>query len=169
MAIFNLSEHADKEDLSLNIFKTASLFETIEKSCDAGFHRPALRYFGKDISYGDLFENIDNCKRALMSFGIMKGDVIACALPTIPEAIYIFYAANKIGAIVQWIDVRITNEELANALKKTNARLLFIMAFNIKRTPTLEDIPCEQVIILRGCDTFPNSVFSQRETSHFCS
>lgn len=158
MAIFNLSEHADKEDLSLNIFKTASLFETIEKSCDAGFHRPALRYFGKDISYGDLFENIDNCKRALMSFGIMKGDVIACALPTIPEAIYIFYAANKIGAIVQWIDVRITNEELANALKKTNARLLFIMAFNIKRTPTLEDIPCEQVIILRGCDTFPNSV-----------
>ena len=158
MAFSDLNKHTDKEEFPLNKFKTGSLLEAIGKSSDFDFHRPALRYFGRDISYGELFANIGRCERALLSLGIMKGDVIACALPTIPEAIYVFYAANKMGAIVQWLDVRIAAKELAAALKKTNARLLFIMAFNIKRTPPLEETPCEQIIILRGCDAFPNFV-----------
>ena len=66
----------------------------------------ALRYFGKHISYKELFENIDACAKALLNLGICAGDTVALAVPNIPESVYMIYAIAKIGAIADIIDPR---------------------------------------------------------------
>lgn len=66
----------------------------------------ALQYFGKHISYKELFENIDACAKALLNLGVRAGDTVAMAVPNIPESVYMIYAIAKIGAIADIIDPR---------------------------------------------------------------
>ena len=152
------TKQLDLNSLRINNIEIDSLYDAIQKPSDFDENLPALRYFGMEISYKDLFSNIEKNQRALSGYGVGKGDVIACALPTCPESIYLFYAANKLGVIVQWIDVRITTAEMLRVFRKSRPKLLFIMSFIIKNTPSIQKLPCESVIILRGCDAFPQHV-----------
>lgn len=63
-------------------------------------HDTAINYFGKRISYRRLFESIDKTASALQALGVKEGEIVTVALPSIPEALYIVYALNKIGAVV---------------------------------------------------------------------
>ena len=59
----------------------------------------ALIYFGRKITYGELFSNIDRCEMSLCSLGVKPKDIVTVALPSIPEALYLVYALNKMGAV----------------------------------------------------------------------
>ena len=56
----------------------------------------ALIYFGRKITYRKLFENIDRAAEAFKSLGVESGDIVAMALPNVPENIYCMYAINKV-------------------------------------------------------------------------
>lgn len=57
--------------------------------------------FGKlEITYEQLHTRIDEYARALYKRGVREGDIIAISVANTPEAIYISYALNKLGAII---------------------------------------------------------------------
>ena len=58
----------------------------------------ALTFENKVITYGELHEQIHEYTKALLKRGIRKGDKIAICMPNTPEAIYVIYALNAIGA-----------------------------------------------------------------------
>ncbi len=60
----------------------------------------SLNYFGKKITYYEMFNNIEMVAKSLKKIGVQKGDIVLMTLPTIPEMVYVFYALNRIGAIV---------------------------------------------------------------------
>ena len=66
----------------------------------------ALNYFGKKISYKEMFMHIDRCAKALKVHGVKQGEIISMSLPNTPEAVYLFYAISKVGAIANMIDPR---------------------------------------------------------------
>ena len=70
----------------------------------------ALEYFNRKITYKEIFENIEKTAKALKSLGINKGDIVTMAMPTCPETVYLFYALNRIGAISNCVDPRMTPE-----------------------------------------------------------
>lgn len=75
-----------------------SIYEYMS-DCNAGREKEtALNYFGRRITYRALLENIDLCAKALVSYGVKKGDIVSLCLLTIPEAVYLLYAVNKVGA-----------------------------------------------------------------------
>ncbi len=86
----------------------------------------AIRFFGKNITYKELFENIDKCAKSLLANGIKKGDVVGICCPTTPEAIYLFYAINRIGAISNLIDIRKNSEDIKHCLEVGNTKMLFV-------------------------------------------
>lgn len=59
----------------------------------------AISFAGKKITYEELHEKIDEYARALYNKGVRQGDVIALGVANTPEAIYLDYALNKLGAI----------------------------------------------------------------------
>jgi len=59
----------------------------------------ALSFDRKKITYEELHSRIDEYARALYKRGVRKGDLIAFSAANTPEAIYISYALNKLGAI----------------------------------------------------------------------
>ena len=90
----------------------------------------ALNYFDNRISYNEFFDNIDTCARALRSFGVKEKDIVTICLPNMPEAIYAFYACNKIGAIADMVHPLSSPEQLKFYLNENKSRFLFLIDFN---------------------------------------
>lgn len=93
----------------------------------------AIRFFGKNITYKELFENIDKCAKSLIANGIKKGDVVGICCPTTPEAIYLFYAINRIGAVSNLIDIRKNSDDIKHCLEVGNTKMLFVYDGEVDR------------------------------------
>lgn len=86
--------------------------------------RNALSFFNKKISYRELFRKIDEVARALIAIGVRKGDIVTISIANIPESVYLLYALNKIGAISNYIDPRLSAEEFKRAINKTKSKFV---------------------------------------------
>lgn len=84
----------------------------------------ALDYFGKKITYKEVFENIEKVAKSLKQLGVKKGDIVTMAMPTSPETVYLFYALNRIGAISNCIDPRMTVEGFVASINSTKSKHL---------------------------------------------
>ena len=86
-------------------------------------NRTAIEYFGNTLTYKELFKNIDDCAKALVHYGVKKGDIVTVCMPTTPEMVYIFYALSKIGAISSMIDPRKSAKEIEEYTNSVNSKL----------------------------------------------
>jgi acetyl-CoA synthetase len=68
-------------------------------------HRAAVRWEGEEgvtrqVTYGELFRDVNRCANALRRLGIGKGERVALFMPMCPELITVFFAAIKVGGII---------------------------------------------------------------------
>jgi len=61
--------------------------------------RTFLLFEGKEYTYGEFNANVNRVANALAGLGIAKGDRVGIMLPNIPEHLYIWLGAMKLGAI----------------------------------------------------------------------
>lgn len=87
----------------------------------------ALNYFGRKITHRQLQAEIDRCARALVASGVRAGDVVSLCILAIPEAMYLLYAANKIGAVVNFLVMSATQQELRDQLAATESKLIITL------------------------------------------
>ncbi|MBQ9019092.1 MAG: AMP-binding protein [Bacilli bacterium] len=111
-------------------FTTKSIYHYMKDSVGDDKDYIALNYFNNRISYNEFFDNIDTCARALRSFGVKEKDVVTICLPNMPEAIYVFYACNKIGAIADMVHPLSSPEQIKFYLNENKSRFLFLIDFN---------------------------------------
>lgn len=69
-------------------------------------NKTAYEYYGKKVSYEEMFNNADMASKALTALGVKKGDIILNMVPNIPEEEEIWLGATQIGAISDFIDPR---------------------------------------------------------------
>ncbi len=72
----------------------------------------AYDFLGYTSTYRRFIEEIDQCANALGSLGLKKGDRITISMPTSPQGIICFYAANKLGAVASMIHPLSTEPEI---------------------------------------------------------
>ena len=63
------------------------------------FNDVAITFDKYRITYEELHSRIDEYAKALYVKGVRQGDIVGLCLANTPEAIYLFYAINKLGAI----------------------------------------------------------------------
>lgn len=116
----------------------------------------AIVYFGRKITYGELLKNIDRCQRALSAFGVKENEIITIALPSIPEALYLVYAANKIGAIANMIHPLAGENELCNYLNEVSSRICFLFTgtYDIIKN-SLEKTLVETAVVISASESLP--------------
>ncbi|SNV19087.1 Acetyl-coenzyme A synthetase [Dermatophilus congolensis] len=79
-------------------------YNCLDRHIEAGnADRIAIHFIGepgdtRDITYGDLKNEVCKAANTLTSLGIGKGDVVAIYLPMIPEAIITMLACARLGA-----------------------------------------------------------------------
>lgn len=106
-----------------------TLTEMFAISTERFANRPCFTVYEPDrisLSYGEATAIIDRLARHLRSLGIQKGDKIALSGKNSPEWAIAFLAILQSAAVVVPIDYQLSEEEIANLIKASGARLLFI-------------------------------------------
>src|SRR5262249_54818309 len=92
--------------------------------------RPALsiRADGRwhTLTYRQLAERVDACKRHLLRIGIRRGDRIAILSESRPEWGVAFFGAILSGATVVPLDVKLTPGEIETLVADSQPRVLFV-------------------------------------------
>lgn len=81
----------------------------------------AFKFMHKRTSYAEMLEEINNCAKSLKVLGVREGDRVTIALPNCPQAIYMFYAINRIGAIANMIHPLSAEKEIEFYLNASNS------------------------------------------------
>src|SRR2546421_5716883 len=115
--------------------------------------RLAVRYGGRDITYGDVRAGANRCGNALRRLGVGMEQRVLLLLPDGPEFVYAFWGALKIGAVpiptntllkprdYEYIlndsraQVAIAGEELAPAIEAVRPHLRFLRQLVVAGRP----------------------------------
>ena len=84
----------------------------------------ALIYFDRKITYGRLFEEIENTASAFSAQGIRRGDIVILCLVNMPETVFALYALDKLGAVANLVDPRTNPEQLTSYINECGAKLI---------------------------------------------
>ena len=84
-------------------YDDCTMYEKVEAIAKKYPNNIAFDFMGKHTTYKQMLEQINKCARSLKTIGIREGDKITIAMPNCPQAIYMLYATNAIGAIANMI------------------------------------------------------------------
>ena len=116
----------------------------------------ALEYLGSKISYSKLFEKIDDCVKALTALNVNQGDIVTIALPSIPEALYLVYALNKIGAIANMIHPLAGEKEIIHYLNEVSSNVAIIFEGTYKIIEkSIQTSSVKKVVVVSAGDSMP--------------
>ncbi len=106
----------------------------------------ALKFKGRDVTFGQLHAESDALARSLAAKGVKRGDRVALLLPNCPQFLVAELAAWKLGAIVAPQNPIYTERELQESLATTNPETIVVLtAFynritNIRANTTLRNV-----------------------------
>lgn len=92
-----------------------------DKMAEIASHYPdyiAYDFMGSKVKYRDFLKDIDQCARALAAIGVKEGESVTICMPNSPQAITMFYAVNKIGAISNMVHPLSAEKEIEFCLKE---------------------------------------------------
>ena len=87
----------------------------------------AIMYYGKKISYKNYIDMIDETARRLYNLGVTEGEVVTVMSVANPELEILFYALNKLGAVINIIDVRSDYKQIKKYLMEVKSSEVVVM------------------------------------------
>ncbi len=133
-----------------------TMFEAVQAAAAKHPHAVALDFMGKRTTYQDLITHITTCAKALKTLGIRENDTLTIALPNCPQAIFMLYAANEIGAIANMVHPLSSEQEIAFYINTAaSAAVITLDQFYPKIARIREDTKLTHVILTSIADVLP--------------
>lgn len=107
--------------------KEQSIYQTILRSSAMYGTKTALVYQYHKFSYNCFLKRVNQFAQSLIDLGYKKDDVITVCLPNIPDAIYLVYAINQIGAISNILHPLLTPFQIEETMSITGSKVLFCL------------------------------------------
>ena len=95
---------------NMSIYNAISLINSFNKDLNA------IECGELNINYNELFNDTITISKSLKELGIKKGDIITICMPNTYQAVAIFLAANRIGAITTFLNYRASDNEIKEYL-----------------------------------------------------
>ena len=103
----------DKIDRSKKIeYKQGTIYDFLYESVQKFPDLTALEYYGKNISYKAFHKRIEKTAKSLKAIGVNEKDRVTICMPNLPEALIMFYAVNRIGAVASMIHPLASENEI---------------------------------------------------------
>ncbi|MHB9114308.1 MAG: class I adenylate-forming enzyme family protein [Thermoleophilia bacterium] len=108
------------------------------------------------LTYSQVMAESERLAEALASSGLAKGDIAAVYLPNSAELVTVFYALQKLGVAIAWVNPNYRETELRFILENSGARSLFLFqewgGFEcLAAAASLEGLPrLENIVVARG-------------------
>src|ERR1035437_5288875 len=93
-------------------YPRVTMYEAVPPSANRCLDSIAYDFLDYTSTYRQFIHEIDKCADALASYSLKKGERIPISIPTSPQGIICFYAANKLGAVSSMIHPLSTTNEI---------------------------------------------------------
>ncbi|MCU0803516.1 MAG: AMP-binding protein [Burkholderiales bacterium] len=131
-------------------YPQATLYEALARTAARVPDAIAWDFLDTESTYRDFLAAIDHCADALAALGLGTGDRILVSMPTSPQGIIAFYAANKLGAVPAMIHPLSTGPEIEHYLDASGARIaLTLDAFYRVFAGLKPRIPLDTLLLAR--------------------
>ena len=131
-------------------YPRVTMYEAVRQSADRSLDSIAYDFLDYTSTYRQFVSEIDKCADALAAIGLKKGERITISMPTSPQGIICFYAANKLGAVSSMILPLSTVKEIEFYLNVAKSRFVLTLdAFYSKFKDLKETTPLETIILSR--------------------
>lgn len=140
--------YIDKLPKDIQYFE-GGLYDVVYESSCKWPHNVALEFFNTQVIYKDLIKKINRVAAALKALGAEKGDRITICMPNTPEAIYMFYAVNEIGAVANMVHPLSSEKEIEDYLNQSESKIMFCVDISYpKAEAIIKNTAVEQVIVV---------------------
>jgi long-chain acyl-CoA synthetase len=137
-------------------YPEVTLYEAVAAAAARWPDGIAWRFLGASSSYRGLMGDIERCSDALAACGLGRGDRILISMPTSPQAVVAFYAANRLGAVPALIHPLSTAREVTGFLDASRARIVLTLdAFYGTIAAATPNQPLETILLARIPDYLP--------------
>lgn len=94
-------------------YPDCSMVDMVERAAEAHPDLYAYEFMGKKVTFRTFVQQIHACARSLKALGIRRGDKVTVCMPNCPQAIIMFYALNRMGALGNMIHPLSGEKEIA--------------------------------------------------------
>lgn len=127
-----------------------SMYKTVKNTQEKYGELIAYDFMGKAVTYNAFLEEIEVCAKALLVQGVKAGDTVTVCLPNIPQAVIMFYAINRIGAVASMIHPLSAENEINFYLNESRSKLAITLSrFYDKFEAIKGKTPLEKVIVTK--------------------
>ncbi|NTW88027.1 MAG: long-chain fatty acid--CoA ligase [Desulfobulbaceae bacterium] len=130
--------------------------------------KTAIIFEDQSTTYAQLSQKVNQLASGIEQMGIKKGDRLALFMPNTPEFLMIYFAAQKLGAIVVALNVLLVKNEVQYILRDCGARLIFAGKDQVEQVPMDAVESLEQLILVEGDgndDRHLNRIFDESVTT----
>ena len=117
----------------------------------------AYDFMGKAVSYSEFLDEVEVCAKALVEQNIGEGDTVTVCLPNVPQAVIMFYAINRIGAIASMVHPLSAENEILFYLKESNSKIAITLSQFYNKFEAIKDnCNVEKVIVATIGEALPS-------------
>ncbi|MBR2855594.1 acyl--CoA ligase [Candidatus Saccharibacteria bacterium] len=144
-------------------YPEGGLYDIVYESSCKWPHNTALQYFENEITYKDLIKKINRVAAALKAIGAEKGEKITVCMPNTPEAIYMFYAINEIGAVANMVHPLSSENEIEDYVNQAHSKIMLCIDISYPKVEAIiKNTELEQVIVVsptRSMDLLVRAIY----------
>ncbi|MGE7781255.1 long-chain-fatty-acid--CoA ligase [Peribacillus sp. NPDC097264] len=101
--------------------------QILQKAFESYPGNTAITFYGRKISYKELFFASQAFASALQKKGVQKGDRVALMLPNCPQYVIAYYGALTAGAIITQVNPMLVERELQQILQDSGAETIVVL------------------------------------------
>ena len=154
--------YIDKLPKDIQYFE-GGLYDAIYEASCKWPHNIALEYFDSQITYKELIKRINKVAAALKAIGAEKGERITICMPNTPEAVYMLYAVNEIGAVANMVHPLSSEKEIEDYLIQANSKIMLCIDISYPKVEAIiKNTNVEQVVVVsptRSMDLIVRAVY----------
>ncbi len=122
-------------------YPTKTMYEMIANIATLYPNEKAYEFYDRTTNYKTFLKKIDDVAAALYMRGIRKGDAVTICMPNVPQALCLFYALDKIGAIANMIHPLSAQSSIAFYLNISESKMILTLdQFYEKVSQSLKDV-----------------------------
>ena len=139
-------------------YPRVTMYEAVMQTVEQFPDRIAYDFLDHEVTYRQFADQIDSLANALAALGMKKGDRITVAMPTCPQGIICFYAANKLGVVASMIHPLSTAREIEFYLNVSKSTVALCLTDHFdKFNEVKENTPLKTIILTGLNDQLPGS------------
>ena len=105
-----------------------SMWDALTASAARYPRQTALDYLGSRISFRALARRVEHAAAALSDMDVKQGDRVLLILPNIPQAVFLLYAINRLGAVAVMMHPDSAVDEIVRITRELDCRVVFLTA-----------------------------------------